>query len=445
MRPDLGPTLHDEDEEPSGMKTPLDLQDFEHLLPLFSTPPSDLAFAGELLLSPQLPTVFDSFPTPSRLPDFAPGPFDRSLTSGTVSEPGATEEDISSDTALLRRLLISPKASQPQPERCEANLIREQALLDYIGLAKDNARWDSCEPSCSSPLFEVTRPPVSRKDGFGPLRASSRWSGHQRSGARSYSVSVRILHLDLQTGSGSGLLEITGLTEKWPKLVTFFDIEIVGAHHSFMTKSWGATPQSDHAHWSRFPHYRRARSLERVRRVGDQAAYQPFLFMRWKERFLDGNPQRREIEGASFAGFYYVCLDLTGVGAEGSEPGSPAHARDDCANFVRNIGDGRRRSSDVSLSGASDRSASPGSRHWLSGIGQEKGVAIQEMQPSWHMSTEPLPSIPISYTGQSWSDARITAYYYHAKSEPYQELNLQPDHHLPHTPVAGPSATYQFS
>ena len=33
------------------------------------------------------------------------------------------------------------------------------------------------------------------------------------------------------------------------------------------------------------------------------------MFMRWKERFLVPNHQVKEINGASFDGFYYICFN----------------------------------------------------------------------------------------------------------------------------------------
>jgi hypothetical protein len=39
-----------------------------------------------------------------------------------------------------------------------------------------------------------------------------------------------------------------------------------------------------------------------------------FIFMRWKEHFLVPDHRVRTINGASFAGFYYICYQLsTGV------------------------------------------------------------------------------------------------------------------------------------
>mmetsp|Transcript_31990 Transcript_31990/g.66907 ORF Transcript_31990/g.66907 Transcript_31990/m.66907 type:complete len:86 (+) Transcript_31990:419-676(+) len=35
----------------------------------------------------------------------------------------------------------------------------------------------------------------------------------------------------------------------------------------------------------------------------------PHVFMRWKEHFLVPDHRITAIQGASFAGFYYICLD----------------------------------------------------------------------------------------------------------------------------------------
>ncbi len=72
-------------------------------------------------------------------------------------------------------------------------------------------------------------------------------------------------------------------------------------------------------HWNRFPAWRQ---------LGKQAKKPDFhyknftqrenIFMRWKESFLVPDHRVREILGASFEGFYYICFnqisgDISGI------------------------------------------------------------------------------------------------------------------------------------
>ncbi|KAH9813860.1 vacuolar import and degradation protein-domain-containing protein [Melampsora americana] len=242
-----------------------------------------------------------------------------------------------------------------------------------------------------TPLLDVVKLPTTSDSSlnsfantkFGPLKSNSNWIGHQSSGNQLYPVLIKFLDFNLSNGSGSGLLEINGLTEKWPKLITFFEIEIIGrGQHEFLTKKWGANQESDERHWSRFS---TTSNFKLYQTFQNHQEENQILFMRWKERFLDGNPKGKEIEGASFAGFYYACLDLTD---------------------------------------------------------QENVNSTLNSKPYTHfnrISTEPLPSNKLN---QDWSHAKIKAFYYHPKSEPYQELNLRLENSS--TAFLRSSATYQF-
>ncbi|KAI8458698.1 vacuolar import/degradation protein Vid24, partial [Phakopsora pachyrhizi] len=151
-----------------------------------------------------------------------------------------------------------------------------------------------------------------KRSSFGPLITNSSWIGKQRSGTKSYDVQVQIIHLDLDSGLGSGLLKIFGLTNDLPTMMTFFDIEIIGNKHNFLTQAWGSTEPADSEHWSKFgpfKDYLNQLSSE-VRGLEKWWSNQPFLFMRWKEKFLVGDYASEDTNGASFAGFYYVCIEL---------------------------------------------------------------------------------------------------------------------------------------
>lgn len=147
------------------------------------------------------------------------------ISPQAFNSPTSTQTSITTETD-------EPKIKPPLPMKTsEATRRRDKELLDYLTPASNFPRRERLDERLKTdhhPILDLIPPIIhssSSTSGFGPLRASSDWIGSQRSGHRSYSVSVKILHLDLLAGHGSGLLEITGLTEKWPKSVTFFDIE----------------------------------------------------------------------------------------------------------------------------------------------------------------------------------------------------------------------------
>lgn len=343
MRPD--PILDDQIES-SGMKTPIDLQGFEHLLPLLNTPTC-------------------------------------TLQEINLNQPTKEEEP-------KENIKLTQTSKKPSLRCCNSRSGSEEIkALKNLVIKRD------FQPDLP-PIFDVVKLPNPSgflKNRFGPLKSNSNWIGHQRSGNQTYPVSIKFLDFDLDTGNGAGLLEIDGLTEKWPKLVTFFDIEIVGrGQHEFSTKRWGANHTSDEGHWSKFPYYNQQKS-------NSIKSNDKVLFMRWKERFLDGNPRGKEIEGASFAGFYYACLDLSDQEIEASSRKSYSNLSFTSSNPQLNL------------------------KHSFSN----------------RISTEPLPT---NKSNENWSHAKIKAFYYHAKSEPYQELNLRLE--VSSSALLRSSATYQF-
>ncbi|GAA5906132.1 hypothetical protein JCM8208_000643 [Rhodotorula glutinis] len=165
------------------------------------------------------------------------------------------------------------------------------------------------DPLLSSEAFSPA-PPLSSR---GPLHSGSTWAGVQRSGRNSYEVTVKLDTVDMLTGSLTGTLEIKGLTPELESLVTFFEGEIVGESGGpgFRTAKYGATEVDDLKHWRRFPAFTRNRLENQLVKPGlhlRNAAQRPFVFMRWKEQFVTSH-RVEAIHGASYAGFYYCCLD----------------------------------------------------------------------------------------------------------------------------------------
>ncbi|KAK9894138.1 hypothetical protein P389DRAFT_191133 [Cystobasidium minutum MCA 4210] len=200
-----------------------------------------------------------------------------------------------------------------------------------------------------------------------PLAVGAVWRGHQRSGMKSYDVEVRIAGVDESSGDVCGTLTIKHLLPTLPKVVTFFDGEIIGpSHHDFVTDKWGASEEDDHAHWDKFRRdiYLRGnpvsasvapsayaspiptapsseyggsddedededdfdtaqeedydayvnRQLRRKRRL--EKKRESFkvppnvVFMRLKERCFVNDKEGRDLSEASFDGFYYIAVEL---------------------------------------------------------------------------------------------------------------------------------------
>ncbi|GAA5890228.1 hypothetical protein JCM6882_008761 [Rhodosporidiobolus microsporus] len=194
-----------------------------------------------------------------------------------------------------------------------------------------------CEdPLLSTPVFAPTRPAVGR----GPLHPGASFHGVQRSGRNSYEVTVKIDDVHLDEGRLCGTLEIKGLTPELDSLVTFFEGEIVGEPGlpGFKTGKYGATEADDMKHWRRFPAFTRHR-LENQLVKPDlnlrSARNKPYVFMRWKERFVVPNHRIRDIHGASYQGFYYVLLDCEPTTPSGDASLSPHRGISPAPRFAR--------------------------------------------------------------------------------------------------------------
>jgi hypothetical protein len=169
-----------------------------------------------------------------------------------------------------------------------------------------------------NPLLDISRLRVPSK-GRGVLQPGALFRGTQTSGRSSYEVEVRILDISFPLSTLSGYLSISHLTDTHPQLTTFFSGEIIGPNYGFLTGPRyyaQATEQDDMRHWSRFAHFRKVKNelrrpnltlKEPLPGLGKERS---FCFMRWKERFLVPDHKVRDISGASFAGFYYIQVDM---------------------------------------------------------------------------------------------------------------------------------------
>ncbi|KAG8961799.1 hypothetical protein FRC05_005781, partial [Tulasnella sp. 425] len=202
----------------------------------------------------------------------------------------------------------------------------------------------SSSSSCIAPSTAHFPPPDPYRD-ITRLRASPRgnhvlypgatFAGTQKSGRNNYEVNVTVLDVDFTTSQLSGYLKIKGLTDDWPELTTYFDAEIIGERYGFLTTQpdLGATETEDMTHWGRFPAFRSLKNEMRRPNLTISDRHREkkgVVFMRWKERFLVPDWKVRDINGASFAGFYYVCVEFNpGRGAASSYPNAPSFADDD--------------------------------------------------------------------------------------------------------------------
>jgi len=139
------------------------------------------------------------------------------------------------------------------------------------------------------------------------LFPTSRFTGIQKSERSSYPVTVEIKHVDFERSYMAGYLTITGLTKEYHVLTTFFEAEIIGKKHSFLTRKWDADENKDIEHWGKFEGF--SPYCKEFNSDGFKADFSnsDFLFMRWKESFLVPDHRVKNIEGASYDGFYYIC------------------------------------------------------------------------------------------------------------------------------------------
>ncbi|KAJ7741548.1 vacuolar import and degradation protein-domain-containing protein [Mycena maculata] len=228
------------------------------------------------------------------------------------------------------------------------------------------------------PLADITRLRV-RAQTHHCLYPGASFQGTQKSGRNSYDVTVTIVDVDFASSFLCGYLRIRGLTDDWPELTTYFDAEIIGSRYGFLTQNWGATEQADMVHWARFPAYRHVKHELKKPHLTMPDRDRGAVFMRWKERFLVPDHRVQDINGASFAGFYYVCVDF-----------NPAPTHDEGAEPE------------------ADRDDAP----------PQSPPRKQQRRDS--SVCRPLPAAP--------RPALMSGFYFHQNSEPYQQLTLS---HLP--------------
>jgi hypothetical protein len=77
------------------------------------------------------------------------------------------------------------------------------------------------------------------------LLPGAQFLGVQQSGRATYEVEVQIQNVDLDKAFLCGYLKISGLTDEFPELTTYFEGEIIGCRHTFLTQKWEADETTD--------------------------------------------------------------------------------------------------------------------------------------------------------------------------------------------------------
>ncbi|KAI4170471.1 MAG: hypothetical protein LQ343_004974 [Gyalolechia ehrenbergii] len=286
------------------------------------------------------------------------GPSPRHAGPGSESRrmglPQHSDQESSIPPNSINNLLAPPKMPGALPDDSEDYLssssgeIFEASSSDSV----DTARPQTAEPSQSlmsvqqesaglpaaSDIHGLPRMIPTLTSSF--LRPFSRFRGQQQSDKQVYQVEVELKYVDMAESTLCGFLKIegkpltltaaqlqlltplnSGLTDNHPTLTTFFEGEIIGPKYTFQTRhpSWGATDKTDMQHWARFPAWRPlAKQAKKPDFHYKNYAQRENIFMRWKESFLVPDHRVREISGASFEGFYYICFnqvsgDINGI------------------------------------------------------------------------------------------------------------------------------------
>ncbi|OMJ29677.1 Glucose-induced degradation protein 4-like protein [Smittium culicis] len=160
------------------------------------------------------------------------------------------------------------------------------------------------------------------------LYSGSKFKGFQTSEFKSYPVSITLKYVDIMRGSLCGYFCINNLLNDNSSLMTYFETEIIGINNStFVTNKWDASVAVDAQHWGLFDQFDKYKHMLTCQHSSGtpensctattaSVSANDFdfmscdvVFMRVKELFLVPDHTISQINGASFAGFYYMCYD----------------------------------------------------------------------------------------------------------------------------------------
>lgn len=226
-----------------------------------------------------------------------------SATRAETSSVGTAE---TADDSSLLKVCEQQQVQQLQPEEPTPGSIRQGS-----------------PPKETMPVrVDIVPPPPNNSKQLGVTKSllynGSKFRGFQKSKGNSYEVEVVLQHVDEANSYLCGYLKITGLTFEFPTLTTFFDGEIISKKYPFLTRKWDADEDVDRKHFGKFAAFvdyqKNFNSDDFDYDALDKSDY---VFMRWKEHFLVPDHKIKDINGASFAGFYYICFQKSRAVMEG--------------------------------------------------------------------------------------------------------------------------------
>ncbi|CAM9409784.1 unnamed protein product [Lampetra planeri] len=233
----------------------------------------------------------------------------RVASSGLPVQAGAADEE----AQAADRALHAPRAAHPLRSRGREGSRRRAPWVVEAAMFEEEAPAMGEEAPPPPPLWAAQPGAVA-----GLLYSGARFRGQQKSKGKSYDVEVVLQHVDMESAFLCGYLKIKGLTEEYPELTTFFDGEIISPKRPFLTRKWDADEDVDRKHWGKFlSFYQFAKVFNSDDFDYQELQISDFVFMRWKEHFLVPDHTIRDINGASFAGFYYICLQKSTASIEG--------------------------------------------------------------------------------------------------------------------------------
>ncbi|XP_069036842.1 glucose-induced degradation protein 4 homolog isoform X2 [Lepisosteus oculatus] len=165
-------------------------------------------------------------------------------------------------------------------------------------------RTECCSTACAAFIASaslIPPPPINTQQpgvATSLLYSGSKFRGHQKSKGNSYDVEV--------------------VLQEYPTLTTFFAGEIISKKRPFLTRKWDADEDVDRKHWGKFQaFYQYAKTFNSDDFDYEELKNSDYVFMRWKEQFLVPDHTIKDISGASFAGFYYICFQKSTATIEG--------------------------------------------------------------------------------------------------------------------------------
>lgn len=356
---------------------------------------------------PTISTQLNSVP-PDHIAD-SQGIFGHDMDMDDVPTPSSTISSLRTPSSVpsCPHSMYSQSTIPTTPKSIHTHATTPSRPLSHQ--SRNNVSTDSHSPrintssSSPNPLLDMTHIRM-RSQGHHCLYPGAVFQGTQKSGRNSYEVNVNIVDVDFSSSFLCGYLRIRGLTDDWPELTTYFDAEIIGSRYGFLTQNWGANEQEDMVHWQRFPAFRHVKNELKRPNLTIADRDRGAVFMRWKERFLVPNHRVQDINGASFAGFYYVCVDFN------PQPPSSASTLRPVTQSVPLEKDGIN---DLPLS----HSPSLGKTETIPTVRKRRDSSVRRGGRG--------PSVgPRSHPPA----ATMSGFYFHQNSEPYQQLSLS---HVP--------------